>query len=79
MAAKQPNTDSSTTKAERAKARRRAWNKAQKKRKAGDYTSVSKLEEDDLNENESKHVVEGRKKSKKKKKKKYTKLLSGDK
>lgn len=79
MAAKQGDTASSTTKAEKARAKKKAWEKAQKRRKAGDYTPVSKMMDDDLKENESKYVVEGRKKKPKKKKKKYTKLLSGDK
>lgn len=79
MAARQESVGRVTTAKEKAKAKRRAWNNAQKKRKAGDYTPVDKLMEADLKENESKYVLEGRKKKKKKKKAKYKNLLSGDK
>ena len=72
--------DGGMTAAEKRRLRRRAFNRAQKKRAAGDYTPVEQLMDEDLEENGSKYLIELRKKQyklKKKKKKNFDGLIEG--
>ena len=64
------------TKAELDRIKRRAWQAAQKKRRAGDFTPVDKLIKEDLKKNRSKYLIELRSKTKNSKQK-FNKLIEG--